>query len=350
MKGAIKYFVIWLFVTVAAMAMFFVIGFIGMEIAGYHVDADTAMENPWLFAGALLTADLLLLLIFWKRRYTRNWIEYGFTYGEGFSSRKLALWAVVGAVGCLLFDVMVQEYAPIPIDPDLGKMFGKLFNNPIGILSACLIGPLVEEAIFRGGIERRLLEKNWSPWYAIVISAILFAVAHGNYAQGVTAIIMGIFLGWVYYRTRSIWPTFLIHALNNSVAVAIAYSASGMDFSDLSSDSIGIPLKYGILLIAASLLLIYCAVRGIGKMTDDRTPIPAPVPVGDPLPDEYIVHNTPVENLESSVPVGTPVENLDNGFPVETPESGFPVEGFDPGINIENPEGDLPSDFNTQDS
>lgn len=335
MKGAIKYFLIWFLVTVAAMAMFIAIASIVMEIAGYHVDTDTVMDNSWLFSGAFLFADVLLLLIFWKRRYTRNWIEYGFTYGEKFSSGKLALWAVVGAIGCLQLDVMVQEYVPMPIDPDLDKFIALLFSNPIGILSICLIGPLVEEAIFRGAIERRLLEKNWNPWYAIVISAALFALAHGNFAQGATAFIIGCFMGWVYYRTRSIWTTYLIHALNNSIAVAAAYATSGMEVADTASDTLGIPLMYGVPLILVSILLIYLAASGIGKMTDDRTPIPAPVDEDQPWPlsNEYLGYGAPVKE-----------------YPAEYPESDVQAEDFNQGINLENPEGDLPSDYNTQDS
>ena len=273
---AIKYFLYWLLVTVAAMIMVYVIGIVALGSAGQKIDdIDSIMENSWLLASALASADVLLLLLFWKRKYTRNWIEYGYTYGEDFSSGKLALWAVVGAIGCLLLDIMVQEYVPIPVESDLGEWFEMLFGNPLGILSICLIGPLAEEAIFRGAIERRLLETNWSPWFAIVISAIIFAIVHGNFEQGLTAIIMGCFMGWIYYRTRSIMPCFLVHAVNNTTATVIALTMSE-SMADMSSDKMGLPLTLGLPLIVVSLVLIYVAARNIGKMTDNRTPIPVP--------------------------------------------------------------------------
>lgn len=321
---AIKYFLYWLLVTVAAVLMVFIIGFAVLGAAGPQTDdIELAMGNSWLIASALTCADVLLLLLFWRRRYTRNWIEYGYTYGEEFSSGKLALWAVVGAVGCLLLDIMVQEYVPIPVESDLGEWFEMLFDNPLGILSVCLIGPLAEEAIFRGAIERRLLETNWSPWFAIVISALLFAVAHGNYAQGATAIMMGCLSGWIYYRTRSIWPTFLIHAVNNTTAVIAALSIPE-SMVDEASETLGVPLSIGIPLIVLSLILLFISVKHIGKITNDRTPIPALGTDHDVLPPPF-----PNAYAGQDVPIGDTL--------AENAETGDTAEGFDTEIHHVEP-------------
>ncbi len=297
MKGAIKYILIWAIVTVA---VFFMVITFGSTMFGVtFLNKDGVMENPWLLAVALTCADLLLLLLFWKRRYTRNWVKYGFTYGEDFSTPKLCLWAVVGAFGCLMLEVLAQEYLPVPTDPELGEWLGMLMLNPVGILSVCLIGPLAEEAIFRGAIERRLLETKWNPWFAIVITAILFAIAHGNFEQGLTAIIMGCFMGWIYYRTRSIMPCFLVHAVNNTTAVVVALILSQTmpeTMVDTSSDKIGVPLTLGLPLIVVSLILIYVAARYIGKMTNDRTPIPV-------LEDEVMPQPMPpMEEPDATLP------------------------------------------------
>ena len=295
MKAAIKYILIWLIVTVAVFVIFYAVGSIVLGVSDIN-DADEISKNPWLLAGSLTCADLLLLLLFWKRGYTRNWVKYGFTYGEEFSTAKLCYWAVVGAFGCLLLETLAQEYVPIPVDLETEEWLGMLMLNPIGALAGCLIGPLAEEAIFRGAIERRLLEKKWNPWFAIVISAILFAVVHGNFAQGMTAIIMGCFMGWIYYRTRCIMPCFLVHAVNNTTVFVTAITMSQL-MPDTSAEKLGLPVTVGIPLIVVSLIVIYVAARYIGKMTNDRTPIPVPAdevlppplpPMGpgDPLPPE----------------------------------------------------------------
>ena len=280
MKAAIKYILIWLIVTVVVFVMVYTVGIIMSGVTDVN-SLGEVVKNPWLMAAGLTCSNLVLLLLFWKRKYTRNWVKYGFTYVEEFSTGKLCLWAVVGAVGCLMLEILAQEYLPVPTDPEIGEWLGMLMLNPVGILGVCLIGPLAEEAIFRGAILRRLLEKKWNPWIAIVISAIIFAVAHGNFEQGLTAIIMGCFMGWIYYRTRSIMPCFLVHAVNNTTATVIALTMSE-SMVDTSSDKLGVPLTLGLPLIVVALVLIYFAARYIGKMTDNRTP--KPVPVNEVLP------------------------------------------------------------------
>ena len=294
MKAAIKYILIWLIVTVAVFLMVYTVVIIMLGAADVN-EVGEVVKNPWLMAAGLTSANLVLLLLFWKRRYTRNWVKYGFTYGEEFSTGKLCLWAVVGAIGCLMLEVLAQEYLPIPTDPELGEWLGMLMLNPLGILGVCLIGPLAEEAIFRGAILRRLLEKKWNPWIAIVISAIIFAIVHGNFEQGLTAIIMGCFMGWIYYRTRSIMPCFLVHAVNNTTATVIALTMSE-SMADMSSDKMGLPLTLGLPLIVVSLVLIYVAARHIGKMTDNRTPIP--VPDNEVLPPPM----PPIEDSGTTLP------------------------------------------------
>lgn len=327
MKAALKYFFIWLLLTVIGGVLFFVISTIVCGIVGYEIsDPSDLISNPWVLSSVMLGIDLLILLVFWQRKYTRFGFSYGFTYGERFSTKKLCLWAIVGAIGCLLLDVLVQEYVPIPVDPDIEKFLGPLMGNPLGLLTVCLIGPLPEEAIFRGAIERRLLEKHWNHWYAIVISAIFFAVAHFNYAQGATAIVIGCFMGWIYYRTRSIWPGFLIHAFNNTAACVAAYSYP----DSMTSEDLGVPLSQGIPLIVLSLILIAIAAHFIGKMTDERIPIPVPtnevlpppLPAGYALPDQNVEVGTPIEGAV----LGNPLPEADEALPTEASDNTLPPE------------------------
>ena len=294
MIAAFKYLIIWLVLTLAGASLTFVVGGVVCHFLGYEFTSATHMVyNPWMLSVAMLVIDLLVLLVFWKRRYARFGFNYGFTYGEGFSTKKLFLWAAVGAIGGLLFEVLAQFYLPIPQDTEVSGFLEALMVNPLGLLVACLIGPLAEEAIFRGAIERRLLEKHWNHWYAIVISALFFAFAHFNFAQGFTAIVMGCFLGWVYYRTRSIWVTAFMHMTNNTVACLISL----IQPETMKDEAFTVPLQIGIPLFVVSFILIYFAARKIGAMTDDRTPIPAPVTevLPPPLPVEAISDTMPPE-------------------------------------------------------
>ena len=53
---------------------------------------------------------------------------------------------------------------------------------------------------------------------AIIFSALIFGAIHLNLAQGLHAFVIGLLLGWMYYRTSSVVPGILLHWINNTVA------------------------------------------------------------------------------------------------------------------------------------
>ena len=59
-------------------------------------------------------------------------------------------------------------------------------------------------------------------WVAIMISAAIFGLAHANVAQFVNALLLGLLLGWMYYRTKSLVPGILLHWVNNTMAYVLS--------------------------------------------------------------------------------------------------------------------------------
>jgi uncharacterized protein len=83
-----------------------------------------------------------------------------------------------------------------------------------------MLPAVVEEIVFRGYIQRRLLER-WSPSMAIGVSTVLFAIMHADSLQHVLAVIpLGVVTGLLAWRTGSIVPGILLHAVHNAGAVA----------------------------------------------------------------------------------------------------------------------------------
>ena len=103
-----------------------------------------------------------------------------------------------------------------------------MMHSPVGILTICLVGPVVEELCFREGVMGGLLRNGVKPWKAILVSAVLFGLIHFNPVQIVGAGLMGIILGIIYYKTGNIILATALHVLNNSVATLMAL-AFGMD-------------------------------------------------------------------------------------------------------------------------
>lgn len=82
------------------------------------------------------------------------------------------------------------------------------------ILYAVLFGPIEEELVYRG-VALASAQKALPFWAANIFQALLFAVFHMNPIQGIYAFFIGLFLGYVFYRTGSIWLSSLLHMLFN---------------------------------------------------------------------------------------------------------------------------------------
>jgi membrane protease YdiL (CAAX protease family) len=97
--------------------------------------------------------------------------------------------------------------------------FDTILGTPWGYLTIGLLAPLSEEIVMRGAILKELLKsQKLSVWGAIAISAAMFALIHMNPAQMPHAFIIGLLLGWMYWRTGSILPGVAYHWSNNSAA------------------------------------------------------------------------------------------------------------------------------------
>lgn len=113
-------------------------------------------------------------------------------------------------------------------DRKLAQIFAEL-SFPWGLfVLLVIIAPLMEELFFRGFVFAGLREKyGWQK--AAWISAALFALAHLEITLIVPRIILGYLFAYLYHRSYSIWPSILIHAANNFLAVGTAYLLATWD-------------------------------------------------------------------------------------------------------------------------
>ena len=85
----------------------------------------------------------------------------------------------------------------------------------IFFFTAAIAAPLYEEIMFRGFLLPSLT--RYVPvWGAIVISGLIFAIAHLNLSEVLPLLVLGIILGIVYTRSRNLLASILLHSLWNS--------------------------------------------------------------------------------------------------------------------------------------
>jgi membrane protease YdiL (CAAX protease family) len=106
-------------------------------------------------------------------------------------------------------------------------MFDQMMSNGVAtVISVCILAPVLEEMLFRGVILRSFL-RLYSRWVAILASSAIFGLAHLNIYQFMVALLIGSIAGWLYERTRSLWPCILLHAAYNCVVAYEYFSVRG---------------------------------------------------------------------------------------------------------------------------
>lgn len=141
-----------------------------------------------------------------------------------FSRKRFLVLVVLMIMGFrLMYDNSIAYVLmdKIEVSGELVEAFDELFTWPIyALFSVVILAPLYEELLFRKFILGGLL-KQVSAFKAIIISALFFGVIHWNWLQGINAFVLGIIIGWLYYKTESIALCIFAHFANNLYAVTL---------------------------------------------------------------------------------------------------------------------------------
>ena len=204
-------------------ALIYTVVFLAIQLV-----AGGVMQGVWILVkgpGAMLdaTGTILLMALFsivtlalflflkWAE-VSPNWIRT--------RPWTVLFWCTLAAFGVIIPSTWLQEQLP-ELPNIVEEEFDMILSNRYGYIVVGLLAPLAEEVVFRGAVLRALLRWNRGPWVAIVVSALLFSAAHLNPAQLPHTFLVGLLLGWLYYRTDSIIPGMVYHWVNNSIAYVL---------------------------------------------------------------------------------------------------------------------------------
>ena len=168
----------------------------------------------------------------------------------------------------------------------------QMLEGPLwsSFLVVAIFAPIFEEWMCRGMVLRGLLTKMKPAW-AIVLSALFFAVIHMNPWQALNAFLIGLMMGYVYYKTGSLILTMVIHFVNNGTAVILSHIEQFKDYEDLYWLEIVGKQHYAILYIVSCVILAACL------WAFSRIKLENPWGNVDRIPpaDETVVEETPAE-------------------------------------------------------
>jgi membrane protease YdiL (CAAX protease family) len=90
-------------------------------------------------------------------------------------------------------------------------------------LVICLVAAICEEFMFRGLLQTLFGKVIKNPHVLIWVIAILFSAIHFQFYGFVTRMLLGAWLGYLMYYTKTIWIPVLAHFTNNFFTVAVYY-------------------------------------------------------------------------------------------------------------------------------
>ena len=153
--------------------------------------------------------------------------------GERLSRKEVYLFAViaiplvgVAIAGLYATYVPLSWLNPALVTTILGAMPNlivwstepkELFSNGLNIIMFVLLGPIVEEILFRGFLLNRWWKK-YGAEKAIVLSSIMFALMHVEVIGG---IVFGLVLARIYVKTKSLIGPIIVHTANNVIVMVL---------------------------------------------------------------------------------------------------------------------------------
>ena len=180
--------------------------------------------SEWYAGAVLFLGTLIPLAVFLSlhkgKKHLSHWLRHPVHIESAFSVFPLLLFFGIG-FGFL------QYY--------IGNVFASVGmaspprDNAVAILLFDLLLPSVgEELLFRGVVLQRL--RHYGMRAAVIVSALLFAASHGNWAQIPYALIAGVLLGTVALYTHSVLPAIALHFLLNFVSVELSLIPESVAF------------------------------------------------------------------------------------------------------------------------
>jgi sodium transport system permease protein len=199
----------------------------------------------------------------------------GVGLAEGLGLRAPTKGSVLGAlviglgaaVAALPVTTWINELLPPPPEfEDAMRTIAKQLepDSPwdfVLVLALVSVLPAVcEEALHRGLLMRSFL-RRWGPAAAITVSGLLFGVFHLSPYRFVWTGLLGLLLGWLAWRSRSIVTSVVAHATVNGSAILLEYSPRlqailGLDADSIGAGTLAIQAATGGLLVAGGVVLV----------------------------------------------------------------------------------------------
>ncbi|MBO5661935.1 MAG: CPBP family intramembrane metalloprotease [Tidjanibacter sp.] len=204
-----------------------------------------------------------IAFVVWRRH--RAGLDVGIHLGIGRIHFPMILWGVVVLLASgVVIEPLLELFPSAPYEA---------VQQTIGlggwaIMSTVVAAPILEEVLFRGVIFESCRERLGKGG-AVLLSALLFGLIHGIPVQIVNAFVVGLILGYIYLRTRSLMSVIVLHAINNGLAyISMAFFDDGGNVT--LGELISVRWLYWVVYGLSAAIFLFAMVRLWRQLRDNR--------------------------------------------------------------------------------
>lgn len=226
----------WQRILLLIIPYFFIVGFfqfIGLLISGAdykNLDTIKTTEQHVTISFFSFIGTLLVLWFFMKYIDKEKFINLGFNIKNRIKDISLGIifgFLIMGAGLLILIEINQVQFLKLNFS----------FKELILSILVYIIVAIAEEVLFRGYILRNLMY-SFNKYVALIVSSLLFAMAHGfnpnmSWFSYLDLFLAGLLLGISYIYTKNLWYPIALHFSWNFFQTLFGFNVSGQDFYSL---------------------------------------------------------------------------------------------------------------------
>ena len=203
--------------------------FSGALVLGIGLSNPEEPQQTYTFISFIIGQGFMLVPLFWFLRSRKE--PFAERLRIRFVSSNVIISTIYLSFGIIILsdelDRIIQVFLPAPeyildlnglLQPESIIGFFLLF------IAVVIIAPLGEELLFRGFLQQ-ILEKHWKDvTKAVLVTALFFAMIHMNPYWFIQIYILGILLGFLAWKTKSVIPPLILHGINNAMAMFFSFA------------------------------------------------------------------------------------------------------------------------------
>jgi len=95
------------------------------------------------------------------------------------------------------------------------------------LLIFAVLASVCEEFFFQGALQPLMMKWTKNPHIGILITALIFSALHFQFYGFIPRFVLGVYLGYLFFWSRSLWLPILAHVLHNALSILIDYTLQG---------------------------------------------------------------------------------------------------------------------------